>query len=257
MQTQPRFDKNTLRPRDICTKKFFFDSIWQNTETEVTARWLVRLCQKLDPNRWVPFTFRELTAFYQEGRLRSIQKDWDREERNGQHARDIEAGYHWRVKPRPTSCDETFCFNQIDEHYLTFGGELKGDPKWWVIQRLTPDTVIDVKNTFVAALAKYRYTHRQTIPLREVCTPDVCWCYRRSGNLWVRSFAHNIHVHIVEVGKDQYQWSFLSIPWQKWTASSLHEAKMYCALQARELLNFSADALKLIVEAEKNKAVRA
>jgi len=53
----------------IDTSKHLFDA-FGSMETEISARWVVRLCQKL--NSWGPFTMKQLEGFYHESR--SIQE---------------------------------------------------------------------------------------------------------------------------------------------------------------------------------------
>lgn len=57
-----------IKPRDIDAKKPFADA-FGNTETEISAGYIVRMCQ--EKNSWAPFTDKEIEEFYQ----RSGHKD--------------------------------------------------------------------------------------------------------------------------------------------------------------------------------------
>lgn len=50
-----------VRPEHVDVRKHFYDA-FDNRETEISANWIVRLCQEL--NSWGPFTQAELDAFY-------------------------------------------------------------------------------------------------------------------------------------------------------------------------------------------------
>lgn len=50
-----------IKPEDIDATRHFFEA-FDHTETEISARWVVRLCQ--EKGHWGPFTEAELTAFY-------------------------------------------------------------------------------------------------------------------------------------------------------------------------------------------------
>jgi len=50
-----------IKPEDIDATRHFFE-VFDHTETEISARWVVRLCQEKE--HWGPFTEAELTAFY-------------------------------------------------------------------------------------------------------------------------------------------------------------------------------------------------
>ena len=58
-------DKNDypIQPRHINAKRHFWDA-FGNNETEISAGYIVRLCQKL--GGWVPFTREQIEAFYNE-----------------------------------------------------------------------------------------------------------------------------------------------------------------------------------------------
>lgn len=50
-----------IKPSDINTKQHFWDA-FGNNETEVSANWIVRLCQ--ERGSWEPFSQAEIEAFY-------------------------------------------------------------------------------------------------------------------------------------------------------------------------------------------------
>lgn len=62
---QGRVIRNTaqikVQPSDIDTSKAFFDS-FDHMETEISASWVVRLCQEL--GGWHPFTAEQIQEFY-------------------------------------------------------------------------------------------------------------------------------------------------------------------------------------------------
>ncbi|OGC45263.1 hypothetical protein A2V49_01535 [candidate division WWE3 bacterium RBG_19FT_COMBO_34_6] len=49
-------------PEQIDTTKHFYDA-FGNCETEISARWIVRLCQKRNIG-WEPFTYNDIDGFY-------------------------------------------------------------------------------------------------------------------------------------------------------------------------------------------------
>lgn len=55
--------RHKIKPKDINTSQHFFDA-FDNTETEISAGYIVRLCQK--KGGWFPFTKNEIEAFYRE-----------------------------------------------------------------------------------------------------------------------------------------------------------------------------------------------
>jgi len=57
-----------LMPRNINTKQHFFDSTWQNTETEMDARYLCLFAQHR--GHWMPFTNAEFNTW---DRIRSAK----------------------------------------------------------------------------------------------------------------------------------------------------------------------------------------
>lgn len=59
-----------IEPSDIDSTKHFWDA-FDHAETEVSARYIVRLCQEV--GGWVPFTFEQINAFYQKARGNKIE----------------------------------------------------------------------------------------------------------------------------------------------------------------------------------------
>jgi len=59
---QTNFHLVTITPGMIDSTKHFFDT-FGHTETEISARWIVRLAQ--DKGHWGPFTVSELQDFYE------------------------------------------------------------------------------------------------------------------------------------------------------------------------------------------------
>ncbi len=55
-------DSFEIQPKDINAKGHFWDA-FDNVETEVSARYIVRLCQ--EKGGWSPFTREEIEKFYQ------------------------------------------------------------------------------------------------------------------------------------------------------------------------------------------------
>lgn len=56
-------------PDMINVKEHFFDA-FQNNETEISARWIVRFLAQKNPKEWSSFTLQELEQFYQQARPR-------------------------------------------------------------------------------------------------------------------------------------------------------------------------------------------
>jgi len=54
-----------IQPSAINTDQHFWDA-FDHSDTEVSAKWIVRLCQKL--GGWVPFSLEQLQSFYETGR---------------------------------------------------------------------------------------------------------------------------------------------------------------------------------------------
>ena len=48
-----------LFPKDINTKDWFWDSEFQNLETETIARNIVLIQKKINPKKWTPFSFKD------------------------------------------------------------------------------------------------------------------------------------------------------------------------------------------------------
>ena len=55
---------NAPTPDQIYMEEHFSDC-FDNYEREITARWIVRLCQK--KGDWLPFTYAEIDEFHREG----------------------------------------------------------------------------------------------------------------------------------------------------------------------------------------------
>ncbi|MFA5185962.1 MAG: hypothetical protein WC551_05720 [Patescibacteria group bacterium] len=62
-----------VQPKDINTEQHFWDA-FGNSETEVSARYIVRLCQR--KCAWLPFHRAEIEALYQEGGYRGFEFNW-------------------------------------------------------------------------------------------------------------------------------------------------------------------------------------
>ena len=64
-----------ILPAHINTKDHFWDAFGHN-ETEVSANWIVRLCQEL--GGWKPFSLEQLTTFYHRWRPANERFDFNR-----------------------------------------------------------------------------------------------------------------------------------------------------------------------------------
>jgi hypothetical protein len=87
---------SVIQPGDIDTSRHFWDT-FNNLETEVSARWIVKFCQQRDKG-WKPFTYDEIEQFYQENGYRNFwfnrltQNGFIKEQDNLYH-------YNWRHQP--------------------------------------------------------------------------------------------------------------------------------------------------------------
>ena len=61
-------DRHPIRPLHVDTDKHFFGAFGK-TETEISAKWIVRLCQ--EAGGWKPFTMEQMENFYQTTRQQS------------------------------------------------------------------------------------------------------------------------------------------------------------------------------------------
>lgn len=55
-------DVFSVRPGDIDASKHFYEA-FDNTETEISARWIIRFLQERNEG-WRPFTYDEINVFY-------------------------------------------------------------------------------------------------------------------------------------------------------------------------------------------------
>ncbi len=62
-----------IKPVDIDVEKHFFNA-FGNYEREISARWIVRMCQEKEG--WVPFTGDDINTFYHASGRRPLSEDF-------------------------------------------------------------------------------------------------------------------------------------------------------------------------------------
>lgn len=71
-----------ITPHDIATPKGgHFWGAFDNCETEISARWIVRFCQ--ERGDWSPFTLADIEEFYNRGGYQNFRFNWLLDEHRG------------------------------------------------------------------------------------------------------------------------------------------------------------------------------
>lgn len=57
--------KTKIVPKDLNTTNSLIGSLFNKSEKEVSASWIIQFCQKHSPDSWSPFSEEDLVKYYQ------------------------------------------------------------------------------------------------------------------------------------------------------------------------------------------------
>ena len=153
-----------FKPEDFQTKDHYWDT-FGNTETAVSARWVIRFLkhrnamlkvagQKVPNNGWAPFTYRQINTFYRKMRRKS------KNPKESITFNRLVPGTHYYTSSSPNPPKDRKCispghgmgfgYNHLCENDSSIDIEkaTNGDP-----HRPNPDDIYHITEKFVATLA--------------------------------------------------------------------------------------------------------